>query len=258
MQRLYKLVKPLFFGTTNTIMTFAALVPLVTINNPYIINFHGFNIHLDMFFFVYFLIEFIIRFRDRTLHGIYMYFDIAALISFLPFFSIFRLLLLARLFSAAFRVKGVALLASIIKENLFLFQSIFYIAIIYMFITSVIVFNIEPETFDNNYLLAFYWSGITLTTVGYGDIYPITPIGQAVSLISSFLGIGIIALPTGVISSNFITKIKQYEQSLDTKPKEHYSSRDKRNIKIINKPEIDAYQKKLKENYYKQKKASKK
>lgn len=241
-----------FFENTNALVTTLALIPLITINNPYIVNINGVNIHFDLIFFCYFLIEFIFRFKDRTLHGIYMYFDIIALISFLPFFSIFRLLLLARLFSAAFRVKGVAMLASIVKENLFLFQSIFYIAIIYMLITSVIVFNIEPETFNNNYLLAFYWSGITLTTVGYGDIYPITPIGQAVSLISSFLGIGIIALPTGVISSNFIMKIKEYEQSLETKAPEHLTTRDKRNMRIINKPQIDAYQKQLKRNYYKE------
>ncbi len=241
-----------FFENTNVFVTILALIPLVTITNPYIINIRGINVHFDLVFFAYFLIEFIFRYKDRKLHGIYMYFDIIALISFLPFFSIFRLMLLARLFSAAFRVKGVTMLASIVKENLFLFQSIFYIAIIYMLITSVIVFNIEPETFNNNYLLAFYWSGITLTTVGYGDIYPITPIGQAVSLISSFLGIGIIALPTGVISSNFIMKIKEYEQSLETKAPEHFTTRDKRNIKIINKPEIDAYQKKLRENYYKE------
>lgn len=249
-----------FFELTNAPVTVLALIPLITIQNPYIINYQGIDIHFDLIFFVYFLLEFIFRYKDRKLHGIYMYFDIIALISFLPFFSIFRLMLLARLFSAAFRVKGVTLLASIIKENLFLFQSIFYIAIIYMFVTSVIVFNIEPETFNNNYLLAFYWSGITLTTVGYGDIYPITPFGQAVSLISSFLGIGIIALPTGVISSNFILKIREYEESLHLKSPEHLTRRDRRNMRIINKPQIDAYQKRLKENYYKdleRKKASK-
>lgn len=250
-----------FFENTNAIVTVFALIPLITINNPYIVNYNGITIHFDLLFFIYFLVEFVFRFKDRKLHGVYMYFDIIALISFLPFFSIFRLMLLARLFSAAFRVKGVTLLASIVKENLFLFQSIFYIAIIYMFVTSVIVFNIEPETFNNNYLLAFYWSGITLTTVGYGDIYPITPFGQAISLISSFLGIGIIALPTGVISSNFILKIREYEDSLKSKAPEHLTPRDRRNMRVINKPQIDAYQKRLKENYYKDiehKKASKK
>lgn len=250
-----------FFEVTNAPVTVLALIPLITISNPYAINYQGVTFHLDLLFFIYFLLEFIFRYKDRKLHGIYMYFDIIALISFLPFFSIFRLMLLARLFSAAFRVKGVTLLASIIKENLFLFQSIFYIAIIYMFVTSVIVFNIEPETFNNNYLLAFYWSGITLTTVGYGDIYPITPFGQAVSLLSSFLGIGIIALPTGVISSNFILKIREYEESLHSKSPEHLTRRDRRNMRVINKPQIDAYQKRLKENYYRdleKKKASKK
>ncbi|WOO87882.1 potassium channel family protein [Mollicutes bacterium LVI A0039] len=211
MKKYEKHFKSLFFGKANMIMTFFALLPLLTVRNPYDFTVVGYNFSLDILFFTYFLIEFIIRFKDRTLHGIYMYFDIIALISFLPFFNIFRLLLLARLFSAAFRVKGIALLARIIKENAFLFQSMIYIALIYMFVTSAIVFNVEPETFHNNYLYAFYWSGITLTTVGYGDIYPVTPIGQAVSLISSFLGIGIIALPGGVISSNFILKMKALE-----------------------------------------------
>lgn len=256
-----KITRSSFFEHTNAFVTILALVPLITTTNPYIVDFRGITLHFDLLFFCYFLLEFFFRFKDRKLHGIYMYFDIVALISFLPLFSIFRLLLLARLFSAAFRVKGITMLASIIKENLFLFQSILYVAVLYMVVTSIIVFNIEPETFDNNYLLAFYWSGITLTTVGYGDIYPVTPIGQAVSLISSFLGIGIIALPTGVISSNYIMKIREYEQSLETKEPTKLTPRDKRNIRIINKPQIDAYQKQLKENYYRdleKKKASKK
>ncbi len=233
-----KKLKPLFFGGPNTMMTVIALAPLVFTTNPYVITVDGFTIHLDIILFFYFLIEFIIRFKDRKLHGIYMYFDIAALISFLPFFSIFRLLLLARLFSAAFRVKGIALLASIVKENAFLFQSIVYISLIYMFITSVIVFNIEPETFNNNYLYAFYWSGITLTTVGYGDIYPITPLGQAISLISSFFGIGVIALPTGVISSNFILKIREYEDQQEVKPQFKFVNTDLTKLNLINKPNI--------------------
>ncbi len=204
--------KPFFFNGPNTFMTILALAPLLTIHNIYIWQIGQYTIHLDLIFFFYFAIEFIIRYKERTLHGIYMYFDIIALISFIPFFSIFRLLLLARLFSAAFRFEGFRILARIIRENKFLFQSILYISLMYMVVTSIIVFNVEPETFNNNYLYALYWSGITLTTVGYGDIYPVTPVGQTVALVSSFLGIGIIALPAGVISSNFILKIKLYEQ----------------------------------------------
>ncbi len=213
MQTFINKVKPVFFGTPSLIMTLLALLPLILIKDPYYIETSLINIHLDIVFFIYFLFEFIIRFKERTLHGIYMYFDIIALISFLPFFKIFRLLLLARLFSAAFRAPGVQLLGTIIRENAYIFKSILQISFIYMFITSVIVFNIEPETFYNNYFYAFYWSGITLTTVGYGDIYPVTQLGQIISLISSFLGIGIIALPTGVISSNFMIKIKERQDN---------------------------------------------
>lgn len=229
-------IKPLFFGFPNYVMTALALIPLLTIGNPYVREVFGYTIHFDFLFFFYFLAEFIIRFSDRKLHGIYMYFDIIALISFLPFFSIFRLLLLARLFSAAFRVRGIAMLASILKENAYLFRSIIYVALVYMFITSTIVFNVEPETFDNNFLYAFYWSGITLTTVGYGDIYPVTPIGQFISLISSFLGVGIIALPTGVISSRFILKVQEYEQTRVPKQKFKVTRPHFKAAKVLNKP----------------------
>lgn len=212
MKTIFLKLKPLFFGKVNLFMTIISLIPLLTVSDPFTVVIRDMTFHLDGLFFGYFLIEFIIRFKDRKLHGIFLYFDIIALISFLPIFKIFRLLLLARLFSAAMRIKGVGLFVRIIRENAFLFRSIVYICLVYMFVTSAIVFNVEPETFDNNYLYAFYWSGITLTTVGYGDIYPITPVGQLVSLMSSFLGIGIIALPSGVISSNFILKIKEVEE----------------------------------------------
>ncbi len=217
MKTFIKAIKPLFFGVPNTIMIILSLVPLIFVTNPYIVTINGMTIHLEFIFFVYFLIKFVTQYSERSLHGVYLYFDIIALISFLPYFSIFRLLLLARLFSAAFRVKGLEILINVISENKFMFKSIVYICLIYMFVTSTIVFNIEPETFSNNYFYAFYWSGVTLTTVGYGDIYPITPLGQIISLISSFLGIGIIALPSAIISSNFVLKISQYEQKTKNK-----------------------------------------
>lgn len=220
MPNLPEKVKKLLLGKVNTFVTILALVPLLTVNNPYIFTIGNFTFSLEILFFIYFLTELVIRFSDRKLHGVFLVLDIIALISFLPYFRVFRLLLLARLVSLLFRVKGIALLARIIKENAFLFRSIVYISLIYMFITSAVVFNVEPETFSNNYLYAFYWSGVTLTTVGYGDIYPVTPIGQAVSLVSSFMGIGIIALPSGVISSNFILKVSQLEQTInETKDK---------------------------------------
>jgi len=56
---------------------------------------------------------------------------------------------------------------------------------------------------------SIYWAIVTLTTVGYGDVYPVTGMGKLLSGIIALIGVGIVALPTGIISSAFIEKINQ-------------------------------------------------
>lgn len=89
-------------------------------------------------------------------------------------------------------------------------------ALFYIFITALFMFNIEqsvnPETgelFFDNFFDALYWSTCTLTTVGYGDIYPISDIGRVVSMISAFVGIAIIALPSGIITAGYMEEVKE-------------------------------------------------
>ena len=56
---------------------------------------------------------------------------------------------------------------------------------------------------------AIYWSMISLTTVGYGDIYPVSWIGRAIAMISSFLGIAIVALPAGIITAGYMNEVNR-------------------------------------------------
>ena len=56
---------------------------------------------------------------------------------------------------------------------------------------------------------AIYWATISLTTVGYGDIYPVTTIGRIVTMISSVFGIAIIALPSGVITAGYLEEVNK-------------------------------------------------
>lgn len=81
-----------------------------------------------------------------------------------------------------------------------------------IFISGFLMYYIEnpaqPEVFSN-VLVSMWWSVATLTTVGYGDIYPITPMGKLVSGIISLLGIGVVALPTGLISVGYLERIKK-------------------------------------------------
>jgi voltage-gated potassium channel len=59
---------------------------------------------------------------------------------------------------------------------------------------------------------AMWWGVVTLTTVGCGDIYPITPLGRFLGAILAFLGIGIFALPAGIISSGFSEEVQRRKQ----------------------------------------------
>lgn len=83
-----------------------------------------------------------------------------------------------------------------------------YIAIAYIFISALIVFQIEPETFQT-FFDAIYWAVISLTTVGYGDLYPVSTIGRLFSMISAFFGIAFVALPAGIISAGYLQVVME-------------------------------------------------
>ena len=89
-----------------------------------------------------------------------------------------------------------------------------------MIIAAVLMYNIEneaqPEAFDNAFD-ALWWAVATLTTVGYGDIYPITVLGKLLSAVIALLGIGLVAVPTGIISAGFTEQINQKDEDTDSK-----------------------------------------
>ena len=81
-----------------------------------------------------------------------------------------------------------------------------YLAIGYIIVSAMVLFQVEPETFTT-FFDAVYWSTITLMTVGYGDFYPVTTIGKAVAMLSSFIGVAVFALPTGIITAGYLAEI---------------------------------------------------
>ncbi len=76
----------------------------------------------------------------------------------------------------------------------------------------------QPEAFPN-IIASFWWAIATLTTVGYGDVYPVTGLGRILSGIIALLGIGLVALPTGIISSGFLAELEDQKKK-DQAPKE--------------------------------------
>lgn len=84
-------------------------------------------------------------------------------------------------------------------------MTIFVVFLLILVSSSIMYFvenEVQPDAFPN-ILHSFWWAIETLTTVGYGDIYPVTGLGKLISGIIAMLGIGLVALPTGIITSGF-------------------------------------------------------
>ncbi|MFC4722117.1 ion transporter [Geojedonia litorea] len=120
---------------------------------------------------------------------------------------IFRILKLARYLGASNNLVK-ALKASRAKISVFLFA-----VIIVAIILGTIMYLVEGEKNGfTNIPKSVYWCIVTLTTVGFGDIAPQTPLGQFIAALVMILGYGIIAVPTGIVSAEYTTQVKQPEQ----------------------------------------------
>lgn len=94
------------------------------------------------------------------------------------------------------------------------------LAVGYILASALVIFNVEPYSF-NNFFEAIYWATVSLTTVGYGDIYPISTTGRIITMISSVFGIAIVALPAGIITAGFVKEIeKEQDERAGKKNKE--------------------------------------
>ncbi len=156
--------------------------------------------------------------------------DILAIAPFyLPFFikldlrylRILRLLRFIRIFKINRYNNSLQLLGSVIAEKKTELAMTGFVSFIVIFIASFLMYSIEgeaqPEKFTN-VLSCFWWAIATLTTVGYGDVYPITALGKFLSAIIAITGIGLVALPTGLISAGFIEKIGKPKKEIKKCP----------------------------------------
>ena len=88
------------------------------------------------------------------------------------------------------------------------------LAILYIFVSAVIMFTVEPKTF-NNFFEALYWATVSLMTVGYGDICPVSTVGRVITMISAIFGVAIVALPAGVITAGYMKELDREAEDKD-------------------------------------------
>ena len=128
----------------------------------------------------------------------------------LKLFRLLRTLKVLRAFKFLRYSKSFDIIASVFKKQKKVLSAVATMAVAYILVSALVIYNVEPESFET-FFDAIYWATISLTTVGYGDIYPVTTIGRIVTMISSAFGIAIIALPSGVITAGYLAEINKEE-----------------------------------------------
>lgn len=126
----------------------------------------------------------------------------------LKLFRLLRTLKVLRAFKFLRYSKSFDIITNVFRKQKKVLSAVATMAVAYIVISALVIYNVEPDSFET-FFDAIYWATISLTTVGYGDIYPITTIGRIVTMFSSALGIAIIALPSGVITAGYLEEISK-------------------------------------------------
>jgi len=129
-----------------------------------------------------------------------------------------RLLRLLRLLKVNRYTAALSTVGGVIRRKSTQLLSSMFVVLILMVIASVLMYSIEneaqPEVFTNAFT-GLWWAVATLTTVGYGDIFPVTAVGKALSAVIALLGIGLVAVPTGIISAGFVEVVDHGSESAE-------------------------------------------
>ncbi len=123
---------------------------------------------------------------------------------------IVRTLRVFRVFKTLRYSKSIAVIINVIRKSRDSLIAVCVLALGYILISALVVFNVEGDSFET-FFEAVYWATVSLTTVGYGDIYPVTTAGRIITMISSFFGIAIVALPAGIITAGFMDELNNAE-----------------------------------------------
>ena len=132
-------------------------------------------------------------------------FRVLKVVRMIRFFRVFRIF---RLFRYS---KSVRVISQVFKKTKGSLAAVVTLAAAYIWISALIVFTVEPDTFSS-FFDAIYWATISLTTVGYGDIYPVTLAGRVVTMLSSLFGVAVVALPAGIITAGYMQEIEESDK----------------------------------------------
>ncbi len=129
-------------------------------------------------------------------------------------FKMFRVARILRLFRINAYYDSLNVITEVLMRKSKQLMSSIFIILVMMLASSLCMYSIEnpeqPEVFSNAFS-GIWWSVSTLLTVGYGDIYPVTTAGKVMGIIIAFLGVGLVAIPTGIISAGFVEQYSRLQ-----------------------------------------------
>ena len=152
------------------------------------------------------------------------FYGVIDLLTILPFFflsgfialRILRVVRIFRLFKINATYDSFHVISTVFIKKKNQIASSVFIIILLMLVSSLCIYSAEhdaqPEAYQNAFS-GIWWSLSTIFTVGYGDIYPITVLGRAMTVLITFLGVGAVAIPTGIISAGFVEEYTEIARS---------------------------------------------
>lgn len=242
-ERVYEIIEKAKSGDTESrifdytillLILFTVIAIVLESYNSLAMQYNNYFNYFEVFSITVFSIEYALRIwtanqkypelnrREAIIKYIFSFMAIVDLLAILPFYlpmilpfdlrflRVIRLTRFFRIFKLNRYSKALTLIGKIMKEKKEELLATIFIMMFIIMISSTLIYYIEseiqPEVFPN-IVASFWWAIATLTTVGYGDIYPVTALGKVLASIIALSGIGLVALPTGILSSGFMEEI---------------------------------------------------
>lgn len=134
--------------------------------------------------------------------------------------NLIKTLKIVRAFKTLRYNKSVYIISHVIKQSKKPLIAVCTLSFGYVFISALVIFNVETDDNFNSFFNATYWAVESLTTVGYGDIYPTSNLGRIVAMFCSVFGVAFVALPSGIITAGYMESLDLYlkEKASQTDP----------------------------------------
>lgn len=124
------------------------------------------------------------------------------------FLSLIRVLRVLRILKLTRYSKTMKTIINVVKKVRRQLLAVLVLALAYIAGVAMFIFQIEPDLFSN-FFDAIYWAAISITTIGYGDISPVTVAGRSITVLSALVGMAVIALPSGIITAAYMQEISK-------------------------------------------------